>query len=167
MPIVPPVPETIPAAAEGNVRRRGRSAVEAVTAPLRDKEEVSLRPQPQEAEQVPPEPVAAEAPPPPPEIPAPAPEITPEPVFAASPQEEQVAPELLEAINAPIEEPAVAAEEPVAQGEPIPQLTTALSAEPVISELAQPEPESPLGIARTGGRNRRSDCRSSTGTVFD
>ncbi|HEY1583161.1 MAG TPA: tetratricopeptide repeat protein [Chthoniobacterales bacterium] len=44
------------------------------------------------------------------------------------------------------EEPIWVDEEPVAQGEPIPVLTTAFSAEPVISELTQPEPESPLEL---------------------
>ena len=150
MPIVP-MPKTIPAAAEATPAAEEEAPAEAATAPLRDKEEVSLPPAPQEAEQVPPAPVVAEAALPPPEIPAPAPEITPEPVFAALPQEEEIAPELLEAINAPVEEPAVAAEEPVAQGEPIPQLTTALSAEAVISELAQPEPESPLELLEPEG----------------
>jgi len=43
-----------------------------------------------------------------------------------------------------VEEPAVMSEEPVGQGQPIPQLTTAFSADPVISEIAQPEPESEL-----------------------
>ncbi len=57
-------------------------------------------------------------------------------VFAKAPAEEPAAP--------PVKEFAVAAEEPVGQGQPIPQLTTALSAEPIISELAQPEPESEL-----------------------
>lgn len=35
---------------------------------------------------------------------------------------------------------------PVGQGQPIPQLTSALSAEPVIPELAQSEPDSPLEL---------------------
>lgn len=42
------------------------------------------------------------------------------------------------------EEPAVMSEEPVGQGQPVPQLTTAFSTDPVISEIAQPEPESEL-----------------------
>lgn len=41
-------------------------------------------------------------------------------------------------------EPEMTAEEPVGQGQPIPQLATAFAAEPVISELAQPEAESVL-----------------------
>ncbi|MDQ3117928.1 MAG: tetratricopeptide repeat protein [Verrucomicrobiota bacterium] len=40
--------------------------------------------------------------------------------------------------------PSVMSEEPVGQGQPIPHLTTAFSSEPVISEIAQPEPESEL-----------------------
>ena len=44
------------------------------------------------------------------------------------------------------DEPIWVDEEPVGQGEPIPELTTAFAAEPVISELAQPEPESPLEL---------------------
>jgi tetratricopeptide (TPR) repeat protein len=40
--------------------------------------------------------------------------------------------------------PVEMSEEPVGQGQPIPQLTTAFSADPVISEIAQPEPESEL-----------------------
>jgi tetratricopeptide (TPR) repeat protein len=37
-------------------------------------------------------------------------------------------------------------EEPVGQGQPVPELTTALSPEPVLSELTQPEPEAPLEL---------------------
>ncbi|HEY2712542.1 MAG TPA: tetratricopeptide repeat protein [Chthoniobacterales bacterium] len=44
------------------------------------------------------------------------------------------------------EEPVFAVEEPIGQGAPVPELTTALAPEPVISELAQPEPESPLEL---------------------
>ena len=51
----------------------------------------------------------------------------------AQPKEEEV-----------FEEPVFADEEPVGQGQPIPHLTTAFSPEPIISEMAQPEPESEL-----------------------
>jgi tetratricopeptide (TPR) repeat protein len=44
------------------------------------------------------------------------------------------------------DEPVWVDEEPVGQGEPIPELTTAFAAEPIISELVQPEPESPLEL---------------------
>ena len=62
------------------------------------------------------------------------------------------------------EEPAEMVEEPVGQGQPIPHLTTAFSAEPVISEIAQPEPESELVLlepdelvpAAFAGRQARS-----------
>ncbi|MDQ3200190.1 MAG: tetratricopeptide repeat protein, partial [Verrucomicrobiota bacterium] len=81
---------------------------------------------------------------------------TPEPVAAAPvAPKETVAPPVEEPVvvagKPPVEEPvlpveeiAFRVEEPVGQGQPIPQLTTALSNEPVISELAQPEPESEL-----------------------
>jgi Flp pilus assembly protein TadD len=42
-------------------------------------------------------------------------------------------------------------EEPVGQGWPIPQLTSALSPEPVISELAQPEPKTDLVLLESDG----------------
>ncbi|MEP7248198.1 MAG: tetratricopeptide repeat protein [Spartobacteria bacterium] len=51
---------------------------------------------------------------------------------------------------APTEEPAWTEEEPVGQGQPIPELTTALAPEPVISELTQPEPESTLELIEPG-----------------
>ncbi|MGI8889487.1 MAG: tetratricopeptide repeat protein [Chthoniobacterales bacterium] len=73
-------------------------------------------------------------------------------------QSEETDEELEEAFAAAFERPAetapdpedifedseIYADEPVGQGQPIPHLTTAFSAEPVISELAQPEPESEL-----------------------
>ncbi|MGH8095270.1 MAG: tetratricopeptide repeat protein [Chthoniobacterales bacterium] len=65
-----------------------------------------------------------------------------EPVIAGS-VGEKAFPEMVEAVSAPSEEAAL---EPVGQGQPVPELTTALSAEPVISELTQPEPESPLEL---------------------
>src|SRR5262249_8600012 len=37
-------------------------------------------------------------------------------------------------------------EEPVGQGQPVPELTTALSPEPVLSELTQSEPDAPLEL---------------------
>ena len=43
-------------------------------------------------------------------------------------------------------EPLAFAEEPVKQGQPIPELTTAFSPEPVLPELTRPEPESPLEL---------------------
>ncbi len=51
---------------------------------------------------------------------------------------------------APSEEPVWTEEEPVGQGQPIPQLTTAFAPEPVISELTQPEPDSPLELIEPG-----------------
>jgi predicted Zn-dependent protease len=65
------------------------------------------------------------------------------PAFAAMAHlvEQPAAPEpATEALS----EPVILEEEPVGQGEPVPELTTALVAEPVISELTQPEPESNL-----------------------
>jgi len=70
-------------------------------------------------------------------------ELTLEPA-AASAKIEEPAVEIEEAIAAGIEEAAWPVEEPVGQGQPVPQLTTAFSADPVISEIAQPEPESEL-----------------------
>jgi tetratricopeptide (TPR) repeat protein len=84
-------------------------------------------------------------------------ELAPEPA-AASAKIEEPAVEIEEAIAAGIEEPdaeieepaaeteepAWPVEEPVGQGQPVPQLTTAFSADPVISEIAQPEPDSEL-----------------------
>ena len=65
-------------------------------------------------------------------------------VVAARLAEEKTAPEVASVADAASEEPFWLDEEPVDQGQPIPQLTTALSADPVISELTQPEPDSDL-----------------------
>jgi len=80
-----------------------------------------------------------------PEVEPPAVEMPAEetaPAFVAA--EQLGAPEPPVAADAPIEESVALEEEPVGQGQPVPELTTAYSAEPVISELAQPEPESNL-----------------------
>ena len=61
-------------------------------------------------------------------------------LVAAHLAEETVVPEPTVAGDAASEQPFFLEEEPVGQGQPIPQLTTALSAEPVISELTQPNP---------------------------
>lgn len=42
------------------------------------------------------------------------------------------------------DDPVAMSEEPVGQGQPIPHLTTAFSHEPIINEIAQPQPESKL-----------------------
>lgn len=136
---------------------------ETEAAPLRDKEEVSLPAEvpaaPPEAEEM--EPVATvETPEPvtsfietpaaePTAVQPPAVEIPDEVaasafVVAAHLAQETVAPEPTVAADTAGEEPFFLEEEPVGQGQPIPHLTTALSAEPVISELTQPEPQSDL-----------------------
>ena len=71
-------------------------------------------------------------------------ELVPELAEAIKPPEEQIAP--FEEPAVALEEAIFAAEEPVAQGQPVPELTTALSPEPIIPELTQPEPESPLEL---------------------
>jgi Flp pilus assembly protein TadD len=153
IPIVPPVPESIPAVAQAAaLPAEEELPAEAMNAPWRNGEKVLLPAARRGVEAVAPEPTPAREVPPPPARPEmPAPEVTPEPAFAAAPKEEEVAPELLEAINAPVEEPLPGSEEPIGQGEPIPHLTTALSAEAIISELAQPEPESPLELLEPEG----------------
>lgn len=58
--------------------------------------------------------------------------------------EETATPEFVVGTSAASHEPIWMEEEPVGQGQPVPDLTTALSPEPVLSELTQPEPESDL-----------------------
>jgi predicted Zn-dependent protease len=59
--------------------------------------------------------------------------------------------EIEEAVSASIQGRLPSAEEPVGQGQPIPELSTALSPEPVLPEPRRPEPESgPKLIAPTG-----------------
>ena len=72
----------------------------------------------------------------------------PEPAFAEPVHAEEALPELAEQNGAPSVEPAW---EPVGQGQPIPELTTALAAEPVISELTQPEPKTELALIEQDG----------------
>ena len=72
----------------------------------------------------------------------------PEPAFAEPVHAEEALPELADANGAPSVEPAW---EPVGQGQPIPELTTALAAEPVISELTQPEPRTELAFIEPDG----------------
>ncbi len=143
-PPLPPAAITPPAAKEG-----APVGPEEAPEPLRDREEVSVA----AAEEAPAPIHAVETPavePAPPAVPAakieePAATIE-EPVAKieeppAKIDEPVVAAE--ESAEKP-EEPAEMVEEPVGQGQPIPHLTTAFSAEPVISEIAQPEPESEL-----------------------
>ncbi len=119
-------------------------------APLRDKEEVSLPAEVPVAETPEPPTFFVETPaaePPavqPPAVEIPAEVAAPAFLVAAHLAEETVAPESTVAADATSEEPFALEEEPVGQGQPIPQLTTAFSAEPVISELTQSEPESEL-----------------------
>ncbi|HXA09141.1 MAG TPA: tetratricopeptide repeat protein [Chthoniobacterales bacterium] len=75
-----------------------------------------------------------------------APEIILEPAISefAGHAWEKIAPELEPVASTPIEEPALPHEEPIGQGQPIPQLTTALAAEAVTAEVTPPTPETPL-----------------------
>ena len=69
------------------------------------------------------------------------PEVSEEAIPAAEPITiAQQPPSLIE------EEPVPAIEEPIEQGAPVPELTTAFSPEPIIPELAEPEPETPLEL---------------------
>ncbi|MGB8340941.1 MAG: tetratricopeptide repeat protein [Chthoniobacterales bacterium] len=82
-----------------------------------------------------------------PEAPAPAPderEVAPEPHLG----DEEASRELTEEIGAPSVEPTW---EPVRQGQPIPELVTALAAEPLISELTQAEPKTKLALIEPDG----------------
>ena len=74
--------------------------------------------------------------------PAPKPSAETAPVMEA--EEELETPE--ESESTPRTEALPFFEEPVGQGQPIPELTTAFSPEPFFSELTQPEPESPLEL---------------------
>lgn len=146
----------VPGAVEGATapNEPAESAAEAVAVPvsepapavpLRDQQEVSISIEP--APPVTPvqllisEPIA---PAPPSQVEEPASSDCPEPAF--EPEKDEVASEPVEATTAPAEEWELVAEEPVAQGQPVPELTTALSAEPIIPELTRPEPESPLEL---------------------
>ena len=136
-PPLPPAAVTPPAAEEV-----APVAPEKAPEPLRDREEVSLPGVPVSAAP----PVEEKAPAMEPAKPEAAPATTEE---AVAKLEEPIAKieEPIAASEEPAalpEEPAVLSEEPVGQGQPIPHLTTAFSAEPVISEIAQPEPESEL-----------------------
>jgi predicted Zn-dependent protease len=87
------------------------------------------------------------------EVAAPAPvveerPVLTEPAFAEPVHAEKSLPELAEANGVPSGEPVW---EPVGQGQPIPELTTALAAEPVISELTQPEPKTELALIEPAG----------------
>ncbi|HEX4666550.1 MAG TPA: tetratricopeptide repeat protein [Chthoniobacterales bacterium] len=69
----------------------------------------------------------------------------------AEPQEEQPDLEPVTRTAAADEALASLEDEPIGQGPPIPQLTSALSPEPVISELAQPEPKTDLILVEPDG----------------
>ena len=86
-----------------------------------------------------------------PEATTPAPDerdVAPEPALALHLGDEEDSPELAEEIGAPSVEPTW---EPVGQGQPIPELVTALAAEPVISELTQAEPKTKLALIEPDG----------------
>ena len=74
--------------------------------------------------------------------------LLPEPAFVEPAHAEKAVPELAEANGVPSAEPAW---EPVGQGQPIPELTTALAVEQVISELTQPEPKTELALIEPDG----------------
>ena len=76
-------------------------------------------------------------------------DVPPEPALTLHVGDEEGSLELAEEIGAPSVEPTW---EPVGQGQPIPELATALAAEPVISELTQAEPESQLALIEPEGR---------------
>jgi predicted Zn-dependent protease len=75
-------------------------------------------------------------------------QILSEPAFAKPVHAEKALPELVEANSAPSVEPAW---EPVGQGQPIPELTTALAAEPIISEFTQLELNTDLALTEPDG----------------
>ncbi len=83
-------------------------------------------------------------------------EVSLPPALAAAKTEEPVAktqePSAMpgEPVEMP-EELVVATEEPVAQGQPIPRLTTAFASEPVIPEIAQAEPKTDLILIEPDG----------------
>ena len=86
-----------------------------------------------------------------PEATTPAPDerdVAPEPALALHLGDEEDSLELAEEIGAPSVEPTW---EPVGQGQPIPELVTALAAEPVISELTQAEPKTKLALIEPDG----------------
>ena len=80
----------------------------------------------------------------PPAVEIPAEVAAPAFMAAAHFAEEKVTPESPIEAEAVSEEPFALEEEPVGQGQPVPELTTAFSAEPVFSEMTQPEPEANL-----------------------
>ncbi len=75
-------------------------------------------------------------------------DVAPEPALALHVGDEEGSLELAEEIGAPSVEPTW---EPVGQGQPIPELVTALAAEPVISELTQAEPKTKLALIEPDG----------------
>jgi tetratricopeptide (TPR) repeat protein len=110
--------------------------------PLRDREEVSLPGKPPEPAKVSSEVLAIE-----PIVVAeavPAEEIAALRSTAAETRskEGQFASELVEGITQDAEDEMLMAEEPVGQGQPVPELTTSLSPDLIVPELTQTEPES-------------------------
>ena len=139
-----PVAEAAPAAEEkifaqpeaSSVLEKEQASVpaEEPAAPVEAKEETALTPEPSMET-----PVAE-----PPEVEIPAAAEAPDFAVAAHRAEEKATPEWVAADDFAEEEPFFLEKEPVDQGEPVPELTTAFSPEPVISELTQPEPDANL-----------------------
>ncbi len=75
-------------------------------------------------------------------------DVAAEPALALHLGDEEDSLELAEEIGAPSVVPTW---EPVGQGQPIPELVTALAAEPVISELTQAEPKTKLALIEPDG----------------